>query len=120
MGLNQYIEDEEGNELAYFRKANSLHGWMDRLAVARTGDGLDNGEPIKLTIDDLDQLMNDIFETVYRGEEKMEPMPGFFFGNHNKNNAYWFGLGTLYQQVLDVARTMDKDGLETVNYKGWW
>ena len=40
MGLDMFLQDREGNEVAYWRKANAINGWFDSLF-----DGVENVTP---------------------------------------------------------------------------
>ena len=92
MGLDQYayarpvgVESDGGNnneELAYWRKHNRLHGWMEDLyrdrgnSVSHEAFGNDfNCVEVELTESDIEQLEAHI-------EQKSLPETGgFFFGN---------------------------------------
>lgn len=59
----------------YWRKFNALHGWMSNLYFAKGGTDQDfNCNTVKLTLDDLENLMLDA------EKGKLKPTQGFFFG----------------------------------------
>jgi hypothetical protein len=97
MGLDQYAsrrlpeEDSDGNvEIAYWRKHNRLHGWMEQLWEdrGRPYEGsLDDVEDrsfncieLEITLDDLEQLEVDI------NNKLLPETGGFFFGNDSYEN----------------------------------
>lgn len=83
MGLDMYayavstgqgISDNETTDIAYWRKFNALHGWMEDLYRERGGAESFNCIPLKLTEADLMRLMSDV------KANKLEPREGFCFG----------------------------------------
>jgi len=117
MGLDMYAfaiknknqPDEVKVEIAYWRKFNGLHGWMEKLFKERGGVGDFNCEKLFLTKDDLSAL------AVAAKEQTLEYTPGFFFGNDAPN-------GEDYKNLLDfisTARMYLLDGYE-VYYDSWW
>jgi len=130
MGLDQFayagIGDEK-EEIAYWRKHNRLHGWMEDLYRDRgnevTEEGFGNSfncVPVRLTLSDLEQL-----EAHVEGKSLPET-GGFFFGNdsydyedEDKNaNGGYFHKETDLQFIAD-ARKAIAEGKE-VYYDSWW
>lgn len=74
---------EDSREIAYWRKHPNLHGWMERLWVAkgRPGDdhhpngGAFNGVELELNWEDIEQLEKDTKES------NLPYTEGFFFGS---------------------------------------
>lgn len=102
-------EEVERSELAYWRKFNALHGWMEDLARSKGFDGTFNCVPVLLTPADLNQLEESI-----KGN-KLTPRSGFFFGGD-----------TIYPEDLEDAtkfianaRSAQADGFD-VYYDSWW
>ena len=130
MGLDQFayagIGDEK-EEIAYWRKHNRLHGWMEDLYRDRgnevTEEGFGNSfncVPVQLTLSDLEQL-----EAHVEGKSLPETS-GFFFGNDsydyedenkNANNGYYHKEADL--QFKADARKAIAEGKE-VYYDSWW
>jgi hypothetical protein len=117
MGLDMYSyaiknknqPDEVKIEIAYWRKFNALHGWMEKLFIEKGGLGTFNCEKLFLTKDDLTAL-----EATARNKE-LQYTPGFFFGNKGPDDDD-------YAAVLDFvsnARRYLLDGYE-VYYDSWW
>ena len=84
MGLDMYaysvpageeVGENNTTEVAYWRKFNSLHGWMEDLYRERGGEESFNCVPLKLTEADLIRLIADV------KADKLEPREGFFFGS---------------------------------------
>ncbi len=83
MGLDQYAfacqpdkgEGDDGEiELMYWRKHADLEGWMANLYRAKGGTGMFNCEKVFLTLEDLDQLEDDVLDGA------LPHTTGFFFG----------------------------------------
>ena len=98
------------NDIAYWRKFNALHGWMERLYKDRGGPKESfNCAPIRLHLEDLDQLQRDI------GENKLEPTEGFFFGSQT---IYPEDVASAMKFIFE-AREIIKQG-DAVYYDSWW
>ena len=119
MGLDMYAfavpqgtdmdgEVESKQELAYWRKFNALHGWMEELYRSRGGSGTFNCVPVKLTEADLDLLEVDL-------GEGLTPVEGFFFG---AQTVYPEDIESTKQFIAD-AREQIADGMD-VYYDSWW
>ena len=126
MGLDMYayrvkqenvVNDFEFNsnqdpaeDLAYWRKFNALHGWMENLYKDRGGPKESfNCAPIRLHLEDLDQLQRDI------GENKLTPVQGFFFGDQE---IYPEDIASTMKFIFE-ARQAIKEG-DAVYYDSSW
>ena len=124
MGLDQYAyaktsEDAEQEELAYWRKHNRLHGWMEKLwelkgnEVPQEAFGNDfNCVPVELGLCDLEQL-----EAVIVNKTMPETV-GFFFGDdsYEEYEAYHKENDLNF---IENARKAIADG-KKVYYDSWW
>lgn len=106
-----YDSDQQPSEdLAYWRKFNALHGWMEDLYRSKFGPAESfNCAPLRLTAEDLDNLEKDL------NENNLRPRSGFFFGTE-----------VIYPEHIDAtqkfisdARLAMSDGFE-VYYDSWW
>jgi len=107
----EFNSDQDGaNDIAYWRKFNALHGWMERLYRERGGPKESfNCAPLRLHLEDLDQLQRDI------GENKLEPTEGFFFGSQT---IYPEDVASAMKFIFE-AREAIKQG-DAVYYDSWW
>jgi hypothetical protein len=104
------VSPPEGyEEVAYWRKFNHLHGWMERLYRSKggTADSF-NCVTVRLMPEDLDQLEKDL-------ASGLPPTAGFFFGGPE-----------IYPEDVDrtrefiaKARGLINSG-EAVFYDSWW
>ena len=70
------VEDGVLNpDLAYWRKFNHLHGWMERLYQAKGGSQEFICTTVRIEQNDLKDLKQDLLEG------RLTPTSGFFFGN---------------------------------------
>jgi len=114
MGLDAYAykvvahDEDNRDEIAYWRKHPNLQGWMEQLWREKGGKGEFNCVDVELTREDLKQL-----ELAIKGKELPET-EGFFFGggsdNHYKEQDFKF--------IGDAWLAMDK-GYKVV-YTSWW
>ena len=103
-------EGEEKQELAYWRKFNHLHGWMENLY--RTKGGMEeefNCTTVRLNEDDLDSLEQALLNN------KLEATSGFFFGDTVLRQE---DVDTTIQFIKD-ARQAIKDDM-VVFYDSYW
>ena len=107
----EYESDQDpAEDLAYWRKFNALHGWMERLYRERGGPKESfNCAPLRLHLEDLDQLQRDI------GENKLEPTQGFFFGSQE---IYPEDVAAAMKFIFE-ARQAIKEG-DAIYYDSWW
>lgn len=114
MGLDMYayigdINSDNRQEIAYWRKFNHLHGWMENLYRERGGTGEFNCVPVKLTNDDLDKLSYDI------KHKNLIPREGFFFG---EQKLYPEDIKRTKVFIKRARQALD-EGKE-VHYDSWW
>lgn len=115
MGLDMFAytldADGERQEVAYWRKHNRLHGWMENLFREKGGVGEFNLVSVELTEEDIDKL-----ESAIDGKELPETH-GFFFGN----DSYTWENGYDEEDRLFVGKARDllASG-KKVYYDSWW
>ncbi len=105
-----YFDGTEPTELAYWRKFNALHGWMDKLYTSKGGTDVFNCIALPLTTQDLQAL-----EEACKSKA-LVPVTGFFFGSREPVTD------EEYQDVLNVveeARAYINQGY-AVYYYSWW
>ena len=106
MGLDMYLYEKQVHEVAYWRKANAIHGW-----IINTTNAVDDCTPISLTKQDLYNLREvciNVFNvhTEDYAEEMLPPTPGFFFGGSEVDEWYWQNIEetiTLLNKALNES-----------------
>jgi hypothetical protein len=112
-GKDQDGEIDYGNsivkteEVAYWRKHPDLHGWMENLYREKGGrEKSFNGDPVVLTLADLDRLEEDILR------KNLPKTRGFFFGESGE-----ISLKDL-EFVLEARKAIQEG--DTVFYDSSW
>jgi len=101
---NQIVKTEE---VAYWRKHPDLHGWMQKLYREKGGEDKSfNGDPVVLTLADLDRLEDDILEV------NLPKTTGFFFGESG-------GISLKDLEFVLNARKAIQEG-DTIYYDSSW
>lgn len=103
-------EQAELTEIAYWRKFNHLHGWMENLYREKGGqENIFNCRTVRLELDDLERL-----EQALKNDE-LKHTPGFFFGGEEIYPADIKATN----EFIATARDAIQNGL-TVFYDSWW
>lgn len=108
-GDRQTDIEAEGEELAYWRKFNHLHGWMEELYCRKGGQREFNCTTVRLELEDLDELKSRL------DAGDLEHKGGFFFGGPE---IYPEDFAETYA-FIEKARQAIKDG-KVVLYDSWW
>lgn len=129
MGLDMYIQTEDGLELFYWRKANAIHGWFER-HITEHG-AIENCDMYPVTKQDAENLIEDC-ETVLSAYDSgnkvlferlaysiLPTTPGFFFGSYEYDKYY---VQDLRNTIDGMNKVLDyiKDEQENVYYTAWW
>ena len=124
MGLDMYafsVAKNEGNEqfaipegskpveIAYWRKFNALHGWMEDTARGLGFDGTFNCVPVQLSPVLINQLEDDLRHGL------LKPREGFFFGSQDIHPEDIEAT----VQFIEAARDAFESGKD-VYYDSWW
>ena len=104
---NRVFHDER---IAYWRKFNALHGWMEQLYRAKGGKKESfNCATVRLEEEDLDALT----ELAY--SNGLKPVPGFFWGEQ-----------VVYPEDIESLKAFLKDAYDALHnglavyYDSWW
>lgn len=114
IGDFEVARNEEGDcpsmeEIAYWRKFNALHGWMEDLYHSKGGNETFNCVKLRLTEDDLMSLQRTIAEGM------LKPIQGFFFG---AQEVYPEDVQEALKFIA-TAREEIANG-RAVYYDSWW
>jgi hypothetical protein len=99
-------------ELAYWRKFNHLHGWMENL-YREKGGAKDNFNctTVRLTLDDLARLERECQDSAI-----FVSVQGFFFGTAELDDSDMESL----EDFIEKAREAINDDDMAVFYDSWW
>lgn len=110
--VNVKLSEQTSDEIAYFRKLNNLHGWMEDLWESRGGrvghESFNAGENVRLLPEDLDKLEQQV--------AVLQPKQGFFFGWYQPMDA------EMIAEVLNFVQKA-RDAIaagKAVFYTSWW
>jgi hypothetical protein len=103
--------------VAYWRKANQVHGWF----VRNVQDGVDNCRKVYVPAEKLVDLVltcREVLEDRAKAKELLPVTPGFFFGNYDETEGYdeWY-----FKDLEYTAQTLGEllaEGLETKTIEG--
>ena len=126
MGLDMYIQDKNGSEYVYWRKANAINGWFDRVL-----DGVENVTSYEINKEILEALLSDCkrvlellkdAKKIYDEDddnfytyssvpsevfEIMPPMIGFFFGDYDIDEWYEDSINATIRQIEPLLEFHD-------------
>jgi len=138
VGLDMYLENKEGKGYAYWRKANQINNWFDKLF-----DGVENLTMYEVNKEILQALVNDcktvlgmldkatkvqpenendwyVFENYdIRIMEIMPPARGFFFGSYEIDEGYEYKLQNTVEQLETLIENHDFEK-EPLYYSIWY
>lgn len=121
------ITDAAGNypglpEVAYWRKANMIHGWF----VREIGQGVDECQLMRVKRSHLEDLVARCERVLAApdragaaAEEGLEPMQGFFFGSYEYGKWYDDDLRDTVEQLRKVLDAPWSDGIGFVYRASW-
>lgn len=103
--VSQRVEDtnyENCEEVAYWRKFNALHRWF----VQNCQNGVDECQYAEVTQEQIQELQN-LLEmlTVANCEDLLPTQSGFFFGNTEYGEDYWWNV----RKTIETLGKMDID-----------
>lgn len=105
----KFKRSKEFVEIDYWRKHHDLHGWFENLYTDKGGRDIFNCIPLKLELEDLDQLEHDI------KNRNLPHTTGFFFGDNPPDDE----SDKLDLEFIEKARQAISDGY-AVYYDSWW
>lgn len=114
-----FTDEDRVEEIMYWRKHNYLHGWMEALfeeklkndpnSYLHEYDHEFNCVPLRLEVEDLEQLREDI------QNNKLSYTPGFFFGG----DEYTKEDHKEDLDFIDNALSLIEEGYD-IYYDSWW
>lgn len=124
MGLDMYLTkrrkgaNPEDELVAYWRKANHIHGWFER----NVADGyIENCELYPVCLENLNCLMSDcrlVREDRTKAATILPTEDGFFFGSTEYDERYFEDIDCTIEQLEKViSETREYDELF---YHAWW
>jgi hypothetical protein len=118
MGLDMYLYEKQVHQVAYWRKANAIHGW-----IINQTNAIDDCTPITLRKQDLYELRELCIKVLESNskdlaEELLPPTQGFFFGSSEVNDWYWEDIKETIDKLNDVLEQSVDDA--EFEYQASW
>ena len=111
--LDLSVGNTSAQEIAYWRKHNRLHGWMEELWREKTGkEGVFNCEEVILELEDIINLEKIILNN------KLPESKGFYFGDDSYENYEDFYKEDDLKFIKESKQAIE-EGDEVV-YTSWW
>lgn len=107
--MSGWAEEIERVEIAYWRKFNHLHGWMEDLYREKGGTDEFNCVYVRLEQTDLERLKMALYF------KELAHTPGFFFGG---DEMYEWDVEAT-EKFIENAKQALLDG-DAVFYYSWW
>lgn len=102
--------------VAYWRKVNAIHAWF----VNNCADGVDECQPIRVSPDRAQELLELCNQVISNPEQAMKLLPtqaGFFFGGTDVDEWYMEGI----KYTADVLRKLlSASNVDSVIYQASW
>lgn len=118
MGLDMWLNDKDGKEIMYWRKANQIRGWL-------VGHGIifdeDNCVDRLVTLQNLKDLVEDCKKVLADhslAESLMPPTSGFFFGGDEVDEYYFEDLQETVDKLEPIVQAADEHS--HFIYEDWW
>lgn len=102
-------EQAQLTDIAYWRKFNHLHGWMEKLYREKGGEDEFNCRTVRLESEDLERLEQAL------EKDELEYTQGFFFGG-----------AEIYPEDIETTRAFIQNARAALNqglavfYDSWW
>jgi len=118
MGLDMYLSKKEFSEVAYWRKANAIHGWLVNNAREIQEDIV-----YDVSMDNLIELRNICKEVIEAHDEDkamelLPPTSGFFFGGTEIGDYYWEYVAEAVTILSEIIEHNNEDS--TFEYYASW
>ena len=120
MGLDQYAfirrdNEEEREDVFYWRKHNRLQGWMEELYRRKGGRKEFNCVDVELSLEDIDQLEAAILN------KNLPETGGFFFGNDSYSDYEdeFHGYKNDDLAFIEKAKQILNNN-NKLYYSSWW
>jgi len=116
MGLDMWLYEKQVKEVAYWRKANAIHGW-----IINHTNSVDDCTPIELTKESLIELRNTCQVVLLNpGKENdlLSPTPGFFFGSTEVDDWYLRNVKDTIEKLTTIIDQSADDAI--FEYQASW
>jgi hypothetical protein len=116
MGLDMYLHNAKGEQVAYWRKANAIRGWLVEHKII---DESDNCVQRVISKEQIKELIADCFKVLENRTLAGEVLPttkGFFFGSQEYDESY---IEDLRATTIQLTPLLEQDYKYWI-YHDWW
>lgn len=118
---NVTFNSNDGEEIAYWRKANQIHEWMNKNL---TEVAVENCEGYPITKEQLEELRQVCVNVYTHQNEKysQEHLPtttGFFYGSDEYDDWYYNQVNNTIELIDKVLQSTDFNR-QQIFYWAWW
>jgi len=116
MGLDMWLYEKQVKEVAYWRKANAIHGW-----IINHTNSVDDCTPIELTKESLIELRDTCKEVLFypsKANELLPTTPGFFFGSYQIDDWYLRNVKDTIEKLTTIIDHSADDAI--FEYQASW
>ncbi len=115
MGLDMYLKNSKGEQVAYWRKANQIRGWLVDHGVIQEDDDQEERLFPKEKMAELVEDCKSVLADHKLAEELIPTTSGFFFGSEQYGDWYFEDLKATVDKLEPLLKTD-----ETYIYHDWW
>lgn len=116
MGLDMYLHNSKNEQVAYWRKANQIRGWLVSHEIIQDDDNCEKRVVTRQNLIDLVDDCKTVLDDHSKAEELLPVTSGFFFGSNEYDEDYFMEL----ERTVTKIEPLIKDGDETYVYHDWW
>ena len=118
MGLDMYLEDKNGNEVMYWRKANQIRRWLVDHNIIQDDDDCKHRLVSVQNLKDLIEDCKKVIENHSLAEEILPTSEGFFFGGKEFDDQYFQQLKSTVESLEPVIKDTSEN--DHFIYHDWW
>lgn len=118
LGLGEFTPKTASFELAYWRKANAIHGWF----VKHVQDGLDECQTSYVRLENLQELKDTcekVLANLSLAPELLPVSKGFFFGAYEYDEWYTTDLRNTVCRLDKILKNPDAKKWATQYHASW-
>ena len=117
MGLDMSLVNKQGNEIAYWRKANCIHKWF-----CDNVNATENLVRYLISKEDIEKLLSvcrEVAKNPNNASNILPTMDGFFFGDTSYDDMYFYKLNNTIKVLKEILLTFDFENDELYYIANW-
>jgi len=117
-GLNGFTPKNLSFEIAYWRKANAIHGWF----VRNVQDGVDECQTSYVPLEKLEELKENcekVLADMSKAPELLPSTSGFFFGSYDYDEWYISDLENTVEKLDKILKNPNVEKWAIMYHASW-